>query len=151
MGDRLQGDVVHARQPGRSALGQGRQLPAVALGQVAPGRADLFFDEMEVIEQPFARGRDLVARRNRRRQPAAGRDQDALVRGQTRQQLIRHTSGPHAVGGRKAHAVLLHLIGAEQLRPQRRLVVERHPRRYSCPRTRSCQAYPDPAPRPKEL
>ena len=55
----------------------------------------------------------------------AGLDQHALVRGQPRQQLVRHTSWRQAVGGREAHAVLLHLIGAEQLRAQRRLVIER--------------------------
>ena len=33
-----------------------RQLPAVPLGQVSLGHANLLFDEIEVIEQPFPAG-----------------------------------------------------------------------------------------------
>ncbi len=93
VGDGLEGDVVHARQPGGGAVGQARQIPAVPLGQVAPGRADLFFHEVEVVEQPLPGGRHAVARRKRFRQLLAGLDQDALVRGQPRQQLVRGVFG----------------------------------------------------------
>ena len=128
MGDGLDGEVIHARQPCRSAIGQARQFPAVTFRQVAPGRLDLLFDEIEVVEQPFPGGRDAVVRCDGCRQPAAGLDQHALVRGQPRQQLIRHASLDQAVGGRQPHAVLFHLIRAEQLRPQRRLFLDRFSR-----------------------
>ncbi len=121
VGDGLQGNAIHARQPGGGALRQARQFPAIPLWQVPPGGADLLFDEVEVVEQPLPGRLDAVLRRNRRRQQAAGLDQHALVPGQARQQLVRHASRRQPVGGRETHAVLLHLIGTEEFRPQRRL------------------------------
>src|SRR4030067_270563 len=60
--DRLQGDVVHARKSGRWAGKQSRQFPAVPLRQVSPGRANLFFDQVEVVEQPFPGRRNTGGR-----------------------------------------------------------------------------------------
>ena len=71
--DRFERDVVHARQTRREAQRQARQLPAVAPGQVPFGRADLLFDQMEVIEQPLAGGADPLVRRHRLRQSARKR------------------------------------------------------------------------------
>jgi hypothetical protein len=45
--DRLQSEVVHAREPGRGTTEQGGQLPAVAPGKVAPGRPNLLFNQIE--------------------------------------------------------------------------------------------------------
>ena len=90
--DRLQRDVVDARQPGRRAVRQARQFPAVAFGQVPLGRADLLFDQVEVVEQPFAGRRDPAVRRDRRGQQVAGFEQDALVLGQPREQLVRRAA-----------------------------------------------------------
>src|SRR3546814_2792729 len=58
--DRVERDVVHARQPvGRAAV-QARQFAAVALGQVAPRDAHLLLDQVEVVEQPVARRRQAA-------------------------------------------------------------------------------------------
>ncbi len=64
--DRLQRDVIHARKPGRWAVQQARQFPAVTLGQVSLGRANLFFDQIEVVEQPFPGRRNPAVRLDRR-------------------------------------------------------------------------------------
>ena len=62
VGDRLEREIVDARKPGGRAGRQARKLAAVALGQVPPGRADLLFDQVEVVEQPFRGGRDAAVR-----------------------------------------------------------------------------------------
>ncbi|MCY1465249.1 hypothetical protein D9M71_833700 [compost metagenome] len=55
MSNGLQGDVVDPRQAGRRAFGQAGQLAAIAVGQVGPGGTDVFFDQVEVVQQPFRR------------------------------------------------------------------------------------------------
>ncbi|MNR50361.1 hypothetical protein D3C85_1698670 [compost metagenome] len=55
MGDGFQGDVVDPRQACRGPFGQAWQLAAVAVRQVGPGGADVFFDQVEVVQQPFRR------------------------------------------------------------------------------------------------
>src|SRR6185503_9344057 len=86
--DGLEGDVVDARQAGRRAREQARQLAAVCLGEVALGGADLLFDQMEVVEQPFPGRRDPAARRDGRLQELAGGNQDTFVPGQAREELV---------------------------------------------------------------
>ena len=54
MRDHLQREVIDARQCTRGSLCKARKSLAVTLGQVLPGRADLFFDQVEIVEQPFA-------------------------------------------------------------------------------------------------
>ena len=120
--DRLEREVVDARKPGGGPVRQSGKLAAVPLGQVPLGRADLLFDQVEIVEQPFRGGRDAAVCRDRRGQQVANLDQDALVLGQPRQQLVG-AARRQPVRDREALAVLLHLIGAEQLRSQRRLLV----------------------------
>jgi hypothetical protein len=94
---------------------------------VSLGRADLLFDEVEVVEQPFPRRGDTPLGRDRRRQQIADVDQNDFVRGQPPQQVVRRSSQSELVRGRKRLAVLFHLIGTEQLRSQRRLFLRRIP------------------------
>jgi hypothetical protein len=77
--DRFMRDVVHARKSGRRSVQQARQFPAVILRQVPLGRADLIFDQVEIVEEPFPRRRDQAVRIDRRRQEVAGSRQDALI------------------------------------------------------------------------
>jgi hypothetical protein len=49
---------------------------------VSLGRANLLFDEIEIVEQPFPGRRDPAVRLDRGRQQVAGLDQDRLVLGQ---------------------------------------------------------------------
>ena len=112
----LQRDVVHARAPGRRSLRQAREFQTVTLGQVSLGRADLLFDEIEVVEEPFRGRRDPALGGDRRRQQVAYVDQHDLVCCQPRQELVRRAPRSELVRGRKGPPMLLHLIGAEQLR-----------------------------------
>ena len=120
----LQRDVVHARTPGRRAVSQARQFPAVTLRQVPLGGANLLFDQIEIIEQPFPGRRDAAALRDRLGQLAAHSDQGTLVRCQPRQQPVRRAPRRQLVRGRKRLAMQLHLVGAEQLASERRFFVQ---------------------------
>jgi hypothetical protein len=66
-----------------------------------------------------------VARLDRQRKLPAGFGQNTLVCGQSRQQLVRHACRRQAMSRCEPHAMLLHLIGTEQLRPQRRFIIEK--------------------------
>ena len=121
--DGLQGEVIHTGQAGRWAIRQARQFPAVASRQVALGCADLFFDQVEVVQEPFTGRGDAAVRADRGREEIARPDQYGFVRGQPWQQLVCSAPGSQFVGGGQRLAMLLHLIGAEQLRSQRRLFV----------------------------
>ena len=89
---------------------------------MALGGTDLLFDQIEVIEQPFAGRRDLLIRFYRRCEPAADADQDRFIRRQTRQKLLPQCYLRQLVHGRETLAMLFHLTGAEQLRAQRGLI-----------------------------
>jgi hypothetical protein len=63
--DRFQHDVVHARQACRWASRQTGQLATVTFRQVSPGRTNLIFDQIEIVEQPFSSGDDSAIIRQR--------------------------------------------------------------------------------------
>ena len=127
--DRFMRDVVHARKSGRRSVQQAGQLPAVPLRQVPLGHADLFFDQVEVVEEPFPGGRDPAVRIDRRRQKGACSLQDAFILRQPGQKRIPDPSRTQPVRARKGLAMLLHLFIAEQFRTQRRFVAGVHFRR----------------------
>ncbi len=79
MRDHFQGDVVHARAPRRGTMSQARQFKAVTPGKVPLGRTDLFFDEIEIVEQPLSCRGDAAFCRNRLRQQVTNPGQGHLV------------------------------------------------------------------------
>ena len=136
--DRFMRDVVHARKSGRRSVQQARQFPAVTLRQVPLGRADLFFDQIEVVEEPFPGRRDPAVRVDRRRQQVAGSRQDPFILRQPCQKRVSNSSRTHLVRAREDFAMLLHLFAAEQFRPKRRLVAGVHFRRSAPAEARAC-------------
>jgi hypothetical protein len=88
---------------------------------MALGRAHFFFDQVEVVEQPFA-GRRHAALLGALRQQRAHADQGLLVRGEPGQQAVAAWCSGQFVLGREMPAVVLHLLGREQLRAQRLIV-----------------------------
>ena len=86
------------------------------------GGADLLFDQVEVIEQPFPGRCNPAVCLDRLGQQVPDAKQDLFVLSQPRQQQIRGASRTQWVRTRQVLAVLFHLIGAEQLRSQRWLV-----------------------------
>jgi hypothetical protein len=120
---RLERDVVHARHAAGRPLREVGKAAAVFLGQVPPGRADLFLDQVEVVEQPFARRRDAQPRPDGRRQHVERADQHAFVLVEPVEQSRARPRRAQGVNAGEGPAVLLHLVGAEQLGAQRRLVI----------------------------
>ncbi len=123
MRDRLEREVVYARKSGGRSVRQSGKLAAVPLGQMPLGRADLLFDQIEIVEQPLRSGRNAIIRRDRRGQQVAHFHQDCFVLREPGQQAVGSASRRHPVRGGQALAVLFHPIGAEQLRSQQRFLV----------------------------
>src|SRR4030095_14868899 len=115
--------VIDAWKLGGRSMRQPRKLAAVFLGQMPLGRTDLLVDQVEIVEQPFRGGSNATVGRDGRSQQIADLDQEAVVLGQAYQKLIANAAWRQPMRHRKALAVLLHLIGVEQIRSQRRLFV----------------------------
>jgi hypothetical protein len=90
--DCLQRDVVHPWQAGRWAIEQPRQLTTIIFGQVSPGHANLLFDQIEIVNQPFPGRGNPVVGFDSLCQQIAGFNQDAFIFGQTCKEPIRGAS-----------------------------------------------------------
>ena len=134
--DRLERDVVHARQAAGRALRQVRKAPAVFLAAGAAGRCGSALRSGRSCRAAIRptgamRSRDLTASVSmskvsiRTRSFSSSRS-SSRVRGPRRAE---------DVGRGQGLAVLLHLLDAEQFRAQRRLVV-----RAACPEARAAHA-----------
>jgi hypothetical protein len=84
------------------------------------GRADLLFDQVEIIEEPFAGRGDAAIGSDRFGEQLADVFEDFFVLGEAGQQLVGRAARRQAVRGSERPAVLLHLVGAVELRSQRR-------------------------------
>ena len=86
------------------------------------GGANLLFDQIKVVEQPFpGRGNPAVCL-DRLNQQVADSNEDGFILSQPLQQPALRTPRAQLVRARQGLAMLLHLIGAEQLRSQWGLV-----------------------------
>ncbi|KAF5056934.1 hypothetical protein DSECCO2_362060 [anaerobic digester metagenome] len=99
--------------------------------------ADLFFDDIEVVEQPFSGRSYAPVLLDVLGQQAVHPPQYPFVLGQARQEAIARTPVGKLVHACQDLAVLLHLGGAEQLRPEGELLVDALSRRavsgQACP------------------
>ena len=136
MGDRLERDVIHARQARRWTRCQAWQLSAIAARQMPLRRRDLFFDQMKIIEKPLARRGDSVLRRYRRSQSFADVNQYAFIGGQARKKLVAERTRRNPMCSGERLAVPFHLIGAEELGSQWRLLDMRLGRQTAGAQTR---------------
>ena len=82
------------------------------------GDADLFFDQVKVVEQPLCGRRDALVLATGAGQAFAGMRQQRFVVGQAIEQQVRAGVLARPVPGGQGTSVLFHLIGAEQLRAQ---------------------------------
>ena len=72
MGDKSPRDPEHPRISGERAVQQFRELPVVAERQIGADFADLLFNQMIIVDQPFRRRRDCVPLVDGRRAPSIG-------------------------------------------------------------------------------
>ena len=120
----FKGDLVDARIAVGVFVGQARQLPAVVSRQVTARRADLFFDQVKIIQQPLGSRGDLAPRLDGGGQFGAGGGDDVVVVGEAGQQPVGAAAAAHLVARGQVLAVGGHLGGAEQFRAQRQFFVD---------------------------
>ena len=144
MRDQFQGDAVGARKTDGQAARQQRQFAAVRGRQQTPDRADLLFDQVEIVQQPFGGRFDTAVLSVGRRHQIIRLDQHPLVLVQSRQQFV--ASSPHSqlVRRRDRLGMPFQLIDAEQFRSQRLFVRGLAPRGIS-------SAGPPPGLQPQQL
>ncbi len=121
--DRVQCDVVDARQSSRCATLQTWQFPAVAFGEMQARGADLVVNQVQVVEQPFARGCNPMPSLDRIREQRATVAQDTFVIRQASQQAVGTFAGRDCVFASNNPPVFFHLLRAEQLGAQRCIAV----------------------------
>ena len=114
MGDEGPGDSIHARIAGERPLGQLGQLPVEPGRQVVADLAQLFVDDVEVVDEPFRRRSDRALLADGLGDHAIGFAQDAAVVLNARQQSPA-PARRHALRGRQARGVLLEPLDAEEL------------------------------------
>ena len=122
MGDHFESEVVDPWESGGGPLRQAGKFAAITLWQMPLGRANLLVDQIKIVEQPFRSRRNAAIGSNRRCQQVTYPHQRDLVLGQPIKQLVGCASRRKPVRQREVPTVLLHLVGAEQLRPQWRLI-----------------------------
>lgn len=81
---------------------------------MSPGRADLLFDEIKIIEQPFGGRRDAMLPLDRLQRQAPRPDQDLFIFGEARKQFFRVSRGTQDMRLRERSAIVLQLLRAEQ-------------------------------------
>ena len=124
--DVLQGDIVYAGKPGRRAVGQARQFPAVLAGQVGARGADLLFHQVGVVQQPFAGRHDAPLALHARgfgKHLNAGA-QHVFVVVQAKEQAVGGRTRIQPVAGGEFPRMGGHLIGVEEPALRRRLYAQ---------------------------
>lgn len=107
-------------------VGELRQLPIVSRRQILPDLADLFLDEVIVVQQPFGRGNDTPAAfQLGGGRPVSGEQDGCIVveprvKGQDGRRPLRHR-----LRNGETLGVLLEAFLAEELFPYRPRIVPR--------------------------
>ena len=86
---------------------------------MTPGGADLFFDEMKIVEQPFRRRRDRAFASIRLGHELIGVQEDAFVLVQASDEFVGRRPGCQFVGRRHRFGVPFELFDIEEFRAQR--------------------------------
>jgi hypothetical protein len=117
--DQFQGDTVDPRMTCSRSPSQPWQFATVTSRQVAPGGANLVFDKIEIVEQPFRRRRNPPVTLGGGRDEVIRLDENAFVLSQARNKFVRVAARRQPVRRRQRLRMTLQLLDAEQLRAQR--------------------------------
>src|SRR5207244_1716278 len=93
MRNQFERDVIDARVAGRGPAREPRKLAAISLGQMPPGHANLVFDDVEIVEEPFGRRRYLAILPDRAGDQLIRVDEDRLVFAKPFQKWYRSGEG----------------------------------------------------------
>ena len=116
MRDERPGDAEHAGIAGKRSVGELGQLAVIAGRKVGADLADLPFDEVIVVDQPFRRGGDRLLLLHRVGDAAMRLQQRRGVIAQTpRERVAAPARCGDRLGGRQAARVLFQPLDTEQL------------------------------------
>jgi hypothetical protein len=118
VGDQLQRDVIHAGESRRRSIRQSRQLVAVGPREMQTRQTDLLLDQIEIVQEPFARRAAAPPFGLRASHQIVGVDQNPLVVRQTRQQPVRARLRVKPMPPRQGDGMPAQLLAAEQLGAQ---------------------------------
>ena len=117
MRNEFEHDVINAGKPRRGTIQQARQLPTVAAGQMPARHLYLFFDKVEIIQQPFSSRGDAAARMDGKG-GAIEVPQNLLILLQPGEQAIGAAMGEGLMGRGQRFGMAGELLDAEQLSAQ---------------------------------
>ena len=124
MGNKSPGQAEHARIAIEGPAGKLGQQPIESRREVLAHLADLIFDEVVVIDQPFGSGGDRAAVGHRRDDGAICREQGRLIVPEPHAERAAGRSAPgDLLCGREACRVLLETLDAEELCAQQLAIV----------------------------
>src|SRR3989442_3836898 len=127
MRDERPGHPVDTRITRERSVSQLGELAVEPGRQVVADLEPLFVHEMEVVDQPFRRGRDRSLLANRLRDHSMRVAQDTAVLENARQQSTALTRLAHdALGGRQALGVLFEALDTKELGPDPLFLKKRH-------------------------
>jgi hypothetical protein len=122
VGDQGGGDFIHSREPEQRSARELRELAVVAAGQAAAHLPDVFFDDVEVVQEPLAGRPDvqLAVGGNREARPDVGQDRTGLA------ESIEEPGAPprpstegDPLGGRERAGPLSQVFGAKEVAAER--------------------------------
>ena len=118
MRDKGPGHAEHAGVSGERPDGEFRQLPVIARRQIRADFANLFFDEMIIVDQPFRGRRDRATLVGSLQQALVGGEQAGSVLGEApRQRMPPLWLRRHFLGRRQTSRMFLDAFGAEKFFP----------------------------------
>lgn len=89
-----------------------------------PGGPDLLFDQVEIVEQPLAGGRDAMFPFDGRADELVGFEENSFVRCETGQQPVRTRMGVNLMPVRETFGMDFELRRIKQLLAERKIVAE---------------------------
>jgi hypothetical protein len=118
--NQFQRNVINPGQIGRRSFAQVRQFAAESARQVTARGADLLFDQMKIIQEPFGRGSDAALLLHAQSFIVV-RAQDFFVGREARQEEIRTFARSDLMAMRQRRGMAFEQVNAEQLAAQRLL------------------------------
>ncbi len=110
----FQRDSVHPGQTRGRTFQQTRQFPAVTLREMFPSGADLLFDQVKIVEQPFSSRSDSPVGGYRLAQQITDSKENIFVLVQSGQELVGGALQIQLVHARQVLPVQFHLVGSQQ-------------------------------------
>jgi hypothetical protein len=114
MGDKFKHDIIHAWRETGMALNQGKFF-TITSWKIVTDDLDLFFDQIEVVEQPLSRGRNALSSFNSIADELVTMPKNPFVLRKPLMKEVSTTSLSFSMLQGKSLGMILQLANAEQL------------------------------------